>query len=431
MQRSTTAATGKKELRQERNLAARAEDLAARRTVWRSLPSVLEYAPASACNLRCPMCDQADPQRPVIRTPASLRPRVYEELFPSTTILKPFSLSEPLVNDFEEMGTHLARHGVRLDVVTNAVLLTPRRLQRILPHLHRITFSVDSHKAEIFEKVRPPARFAEVDRNIRHAMPRLNEAGVLTRINMVLVRDALPHLPEFVDYVVDEYGIGYVDVLELVPYMPEAAAMDPFRDPGPEAVGRALERMIARAEERRLNLDLIVRAPYAQSRVFDPPPVPPTAAGAFEEAHERMRRVHPGFCEQAMMYLKVNSDGEAYPCCKAPPELRLGNLFTDGLDGVWNSRTAQDLRRRMFRGDYPRPCRECLFFRFSRTTGNAPEPSLLSRARFLGSEAARALLSRARFLRSEAARRLRDYRYRCRETRRRIGRRLGLPKILR
>jgi len=362
-------ASSSREAQVEDNLRALAEDLASRRPRWESRPAIVEYAPNSACNLRCPMCAQSDPARRVTATPRATRRRVYDELLPTTTVLKPFSLSEPLINDLEELAPLLAEHGVALDVVTNACLLTSRNLELLLPHLHRITFSVDSHVPEIFERVRPPARFAQVDANIRHAMPHLRAAGVETRINMVLVRDALPHLEDFVDYLVDEYGCEYLDVLELVPYMGQAADMDPFVDPGAEATGHALERMLARADERGLNVDLIVREPYAGCRVRTPTPAPDTPAGRFERAHLEIRRDHPGFCEQAMVYLKVNPDGETYPCCKAPPELRLGNVFAEGLDEVWNGGPARNLRRRMFRGDYPEPCRDCLFFGFSRSTG--------------------------------------------------------------
>jgi len=405
-----------KRAQMEHNLALLEQDIAERRTEWRARPAVLEYSPTSACNLRCPMCAQADPRRVVVNTPRDKRTRLWEELLPTTTLYKPFNLTEPLLNDFEEIAPHLARHGVKLDIVTNAMLLTPRRLELILPHLHRVTFSFDSQVKEIFERVRPPAVFEQVDHNIRHAMPHLRRAGVLVRINMVLVRDALAHLEDFVDFVVDEYGIDYVDVLELIPYMPEADAMDPFVDPGPDATGAALARMLARAEKRRLNLDLIVRAPHARSVVFATPPTPPTAAGAYEERHQALRQRHPGFCEQVMQYLKINSDGEAFPCCKAPPELRLGNVFTDGVEGVWNSRAARDLRKWMFRGDYPRPCRSCLFLRFSRSTAGDAERPWLRRLRFLGPE----LLRRARSAPAEA-----------RVALSRLGRALGLPKVLR
>src|SRR5262245_21718905 len=408
-----------KRVREAKNLLALASDLALRRTVWESRPPLLEYAQTSACNLKCPMCDQSNPARLVTSTPRERRLSVFEELFPSTTILKPFSLSEPLLNDFEQIVPHLVRHGVRLDVVTNACLMTPRQLELLLPHLHRITFSVDSHRKEIFEKVRPPAVFEEVDSNIRQAMPLLRRAGVLVRFNMVLVRDALPYLPDFVDYVVDQYGCEYLDVLELVPYMPGAAALDPFADPGEAQVGRALAAMLERARARRLNVGLIMREPFAGGFHFEVPPVPDTSAGVLEEAREKIRRDHPGFCDQAMMYLKVNPDGESYPCCKAPRELRLGNVFEVGLDGVWNSTVAQDMRRRMLSGDYPEPCRDCLFFTYSRTTAAAGEipgrESSSGRVARLGRRFRGAGHRAARWSRGAA---------------RRLGRALGLPKIL-
>ena len=61
-----------------------------------------------------------------------------------------------------------------------------------------------------------------------------------------------------------------------------------------------------------------------------------------------------------MHYFKVEPDGVAYPCCRAPRELTLGNVFEEGVEAVWNGAPMQALRERMFRGDYPEPCRGCV-----------------------------------------------------------------------
>lgn len=408
-----------RERRKDENTEAMREDVRSRAAVWRSRPSILEFGTTSACNLRCPMCAHAHPAYQVVNARREQRRKLYEEVLPTASLMKPFTLSEPLLSDLDELVPYLEEHGVQLELVTNGELLTAERLELILPHLHRISFSYDSHVPEIFERMRPPAKFAVVDANVRRAMPILRSHGVLTRFNMVLVRDSLPHVEAYVDYVVDELLCESLVVLELVPYVTSAEAMDPFTEPGEQAVAEALDRLLARAEARRLNVDVVVREPYTSCNVHREVRPRDTVAARFEAEHQRARAENPGFCEQAMMYLKVHADGDAYPCCKAPPELRLGNVFEEGLEGVWNSKTARRLRNRMHEGDWPATCRECLFFEFDRQSVEKELVPLPRRVWWGARRIGRRLDERAAVLLSNG-----------RETSRRVGRKLGLPKIL-
>jgi radical SAM protein with 4Fe4S-binding SPASM domain len=76
--------------------------------------------------------------------------------------------------------------------------------------------------------------------------------------------------------------------------------------------------------------------------------------------HSELSVEQAGFCPMVMGYFKVEPDGEAFPCCRAPEELRLGNVFEDGFEGVWNGEPMQQLRQRMFAGDYPESCKGCV-----------------------------------------------------------------------
>jgi radical SAM protein with 4Fe4S-binding SPASM domain len=79
---------------------------------------------------------------------------------------------------------------------------------------------------------------------------------------------------------------------------------------------------------------------------------------------ERFQETHaahsPGFCPMVANYLKVLPDGDAYPCCRAPHELRLGNVYEEGLDAVWNGERAKALRMAMYQNKPPAPCVDCL-----------------------------------------------------------------------
>jgi len=65
-------------------------------------------------------------------------------------------------------------------------------------------------------------------------------------------------------------------------------------------------------------------------------------------------------CPQLAYYLKVGPDGSAYPCCLAPEEFLLGNVFEQDFEEVWNGEMARNLRATYNAGRLPEPCRGCL-----------------------------------------------------------------------
>jgi radical SAM protein with 4Fe4S-binding SPASM domain len=344
--------------REIENFVALTLDLASGAVAWSSRPYYIEYSTNSACNLRCIMCSQVvDP--PVVSTPLDRQEPFLAEVFERGTLLTPSATSEPLLNNMQRLMPLFERHGVWLDIITNAVLLTPEVLERLLPRLHRLTLSIDSQVPEVFEKLRAPARFEQVIPHARHATRRCREAGVPVVYHMVLAADCLPHLEGFVDFVA-ELGGTRITVLELLPNSPQFGELDPFARFGERHVAERLEAMRRRAEALGVGLALEVRAPLGGEHDYASPATRVTNGAVLEMMHGELAEAHAGFCPMVMGYFKVEPDGKAYPCCRAPHELFLGNVFEQGVDAVWNGAPMRELRRRMFAGDYPAPCRGCV-----------------------------------------------------------------------
>ncbi|MFO1077585.1 MAG: SPASM domain-containing protein [Planctomycetota bacterium] len=72
-----------------------------------------------------------------------------------------------------------------------------------------------------------------------------------------------------------------------------------------------------------------------------------------------LRERFPHFCSMASHYVKVEPDGAVYPCCNAPPELRMGNVHEQPLPTIWNGERYRRFRQRMHARDYPSCCRTC------------------------------------------------------------------------
>ncbi|MBC8451195.1 MAG: radical SAM protein [Planctomycetes bacterium] len=334
------------------------EDLAQGREVWSSRPYFIEYSTNTACNLRCIMCSQSAAP-PVVSTPKADRGKLMDELFREATVLTPSATSEPLLNNLKALVPKREEHDVWLDIITNGALLTPEVLEQILPRLAQLTFSIDSQTPAIFEKLRAPANFEDVTSKARYAIARCREVGLPATIHMVMVAENVPHLTGFVDFVVDELGGRDITVLELLDSSEMFAELDAFAAHGEEGVATALAAMTQRAEERGVNLRIEVHAPHGKEYTNFEAPQRINSPAVMEVMRLELAKKHLGFCPHVMGYLKVEPDGEAFPCCRGPRELRLGNVLEEGVEAIWNGAAMQDLRKRMFSGDLPKVCVGC------------------------------------------------------------------------
>jgi radical SAM protein with 4Fe4S-binding SPASM domain len=345
------------------NFIALTSELARGELVWESRPWFLEYSTNSACNLRCIMCSQVE-DPPVVSTPHEELGPFFEQVLRHTTVLTPSATSEPLLNNMKRLGPYLEHYGVELDIITNAMLLTPEVTDSLIPRLAKLTLSIDSQEKAIFEKLRAPAVFETVIEHSRYAFEACRKAGVPVIVHMVLAHECLPHLEGFVDFIADLGGTN-ITVLELLHNSPNFDALDPFQRDGEEAVAARLEAMRARAEERGIGLLLEVHGELGGAYPYGSPATRITSGTMLDVMHQELAVRYAGFCPHVMGYFKVEPDGRAFPCCRAPEELELGNVFEEGVEAVWNGPAMQELRRRMFAGDLPEPCVGC----------NVPDPA--------------------------------------------------------
>lgn len=322
-------------------------------------PSVLEFAWTSACNLRCVMCGQSD-NPPVSKVSLERAAAFLGRAFDSVVIWNPSATSEPLLNNVDEIVRLCRERGVYLELYTNATLLNPATFEKLAPHIYKLTISIDSHVPEVLERVRYPVKAAKVFPNVEAAIARCNELHIPCVLNAVLMDDTLPHFPEFVDWAADR-GAKEITILDLLDSSTHAREHDAFARLGPAEVERLLTATRDRARSRRVVLNRLVRDPYGGREDNDA--IVPTRiheAMVIERFQDAHRNYIPGYCPMVVNYLKVLPNGDAYPCCRAPKELLLGNVFDTPFDDVWNGSPARELRRGMAEGCPPEVCRTCL-----------------------------------------------------------------------
>ena len=137
------------------------------------LPRFLQIEPVGQCNLRCQMCpilyrEDGPPYGP----PAFMAFEIFTALleqFVGVEELQLQGLGEPMMHPrFFDMVAHAAARGITVSTNSNMTLLPPARAERcVRSGLERLHVSIDSARAETFERIRKRARLDRVLGNVR------------------------------------------------------------------------------------------------------------------------------------------------------------------------------------------------------------------------------------------------------------------------
>ncbi|MEC8651674.1 MAG: radical SAM protein [Planctomycetota bacterium] len=361
LQQQKQASAAKQEaLRRNRGLLDR--DLVEGNLRFGSKPRVAELQLSNFCNMSCTMC--YDGNNPPMKKMTERVIRVLEEdVLPTASVLSPFVGSEPLIITWDLARGMAERHELTLDVITNAQYLTEERFRELEPLVNTVTFSIDSHLPDVYERIRLRAKTKAVFENLPAAAKLCLDHGIEPQANIVFMVENAPFLDETVAYLADQ-GCTTVRILSLLmsdALTPDRVYSDALQHMSPEWVSWMLGKVEQVARDKQINVSF-----EGQKRL--------TFEHRGKDKHYRPDRrtdgaiwdelpyFFPGYCVQSVDHLKVHADGDAYPCCVAADEtLKLGNLETQEFDAVWNGAEAQDLRRAMLTQDLPDVCKECTF----------------------------------------------------------------------
>ena len=343
------------------NLAKVEGDLWEGRLEYGSLPRVVDMQLTNFCNMSCTMCyDGNNP--PMKKLPPELVERLGAEIFPTASVLVPFSGSEPLIVTWDLARKMAQLYELELDIITNVQFLDEAKFAELEPHVCSVTFSIDSHLPDVYEQIRLRSQPEKVFRNLPVAAKLCREHGIEAQANIVYMVENAPFLDQTVAFLADA-GVTTIRLLEYI-RMPHLSEERDFSDAAthmsPEWNAWMKDRIRRVAEEKKVRVIFDLR----EKDIADH--LPSTAEFRPDRKEspltERLRRYYPGYCTQSVDRIKVNVDGRVYPCCMGDAgQLALGNLFEKSFQEIWNGPEARDLRRGMMTGDVPGLCQECSF----------------------------------------------------------------------
>jgi MoaA/NifB/PqqE/SkfB family radical SAM enzyme len=265
------------------------------------LPSVYWADITTECNLKCLMCPQSQGCRPrPAQMPVALFRQIVDEVCPHQPLLKLYLSGEPLLHEgLFEMIEYAGAQGCRTMIHTNAVLLTKEMAERILDsRLTFLSFSFDGCSAEVYEHLRPPAKFAEVRANIRQylALRGQRGRGPHTTVEIIRMRETEQLLQDFIN----EWQSSGADEVHAVEYLTWHGLV----------------------EDRRV------------------------------ECRPESGKYKP--CEAPFRHGCILSDGTVVPCClDVNGRVPLGNIATHSFCEIWAGNDYRRLRLEMLTATFP------------------------------------------------------------------------------
>ncbi len=154
-----------------------------------SMPQCISLQNTTQCNLHCPHCQihglnqRYDPRLNTM--PFELLKRVAREALPAAEYFTLSLVGEPLASPhLEKTLLELGQYGARLDLITNATLLTRKLLLLLLPMSGKIQISIDGATEFTFEAIRLGSKFRKVLRNV----------SLLTKIAEMMPPESRPRI---------------------------------------------------------------------------------------------------------------------------------------------------------------------------------------------------------------------------------------------
>ena len=348
-------------VRELRNYYKVIADLASGAEQWQSKPAWLEFAPNNVCNLRCIMCQQAD-GLPVEVMKKEDAIELLDGILPTMSLWTPSALSEPLLADWKTVLKKCREHEVHLNMYSNCTLLTGEKFAEMSDLVHKLWISFDSSNKQVFEMLRDRANFEQVVGNIRDILKIAAERGVPVGFVAVLVKDNLEIMHELVDFLSDLGAVEAGCDLRVQPMLDNAVRcrdQNVFAAYTEEQICASLDKACERAEARGLIFHVDMDDPYRRAVQPSAPMTRQITPEVLSIMLDEVRERFPHFCSMASNYVKIEPNGEVYPCCRGPRELLMGNVHESSMDEIWNGEKYREFRRRMNAKDYPDVCRSC------------------------------------------------------------------------
>ncbi len=304
-----------------------------------SFPEVITVAVSSRCNYRCLMCGEW--RRPVQE---DLPLEMIEKLEPVFPFLSTLYVTggEPLL--YPHLDTLLgkaAAAGCNLQLVTNGLLLDPKKLEMVFKHgLEKLKFSLDAVRPATYKKIRG-GDLPKVLENLTRAVALRNALGLRSpyiEVGFVAMRSNIDELTKFV-VMSKKLGVDVIYVSYMAVHHEDAFEESLFLDQAHS--DEMMLRAAAVAKEVGILLNL-------------PPLFAATPAGSEPGNSFRTGRAT---CYEPWRNMFLWPSGSVSMCCGGGGHS--GSLAEGDFEQMWNSPARVHARSRVNTDKPPKSCENC------------------------------------------------------------------------
>jgi MoaA/NifB/PqqE/SkfB family radical SAM enzyme len=189
--------------------------------------SKIYVEPTNRCNLNCVTCIRHSWNEPFGDMDWSVYKALIDGLasFPGAKTIAFAGLGEPLLHEqFPEMVRLAHGRGLRTEMTSNAMLLTPSLAERLIEAgLDQFTVSIDGASGEAYVAIRPGAFLEEIKTNVRtfhRQSEEMRAIPVRIGIEFVAMKRNIQELPA-IQEIADQIRASFILVTNLLPYTAE------------------------------------------------------------------------------------------------------------------------------------------------------------------------------------------------------------------
>jgi radical SAM protein with 4Fe4S-binding SPASM domain len=304
-----------------------------------ALPSILDIEPINQCNFRCPHCQVTHWNKAKTRLDVEGLTKLLDQ-FPNLLRVKLQGMGEPLLNkELLGMLELLEKRKIKTAIVSNGSVMTDTIRDKLLEMSTDINFSIDGASQEVFEGVRVGSSFKRVTENVKKLTTsrkeKKNPKGKTIAARTVVTKQNVHELADIVRLVSD-LGLDGL-TFQLIMTSWGKASMEEINSQKRVTEAKELEARVteAKQEAERVGLPLYVRN---------------------DDKYSCKNK-----CGWPWKSAFIASNGDVVPCAILADSdtVKMGNVFEEDFEMIWNSEKYQELRRQHREHDLPDYCKNC------------------------------------------------------------------------
>jgi radical SAM protein with 4Fe4S-binding SPASM domain len=302
------------------------------------LPIKIDVEPNNTCNFQCSHCQVTywDKQ------PAYFDRKIFVKLLdqiPTLMKVKLQGMGEPLLNKaFIPMLQAGEARGIWMSFNTNGSINDPTKAKQLAQLQHtNINYSLDGATAETFTEMRKGSRFDRIVENIRMMSDERERGSNLVMSAWTVVTQKNIHELSKIVRLAKQLGLDRITIQ-------------------PHLTNWGKEEMLARTDDIQVENEpenFATELAAAKSVA--------TEVGIDLRVNESNRFCRDKPCSWAWKSSYIAANGDVVPCSVIADSnvVKMGNVFEQDFQEIWNGEAYQELRERIATHDLPDHCKHC------------------------------------------------------------------------